>query len=101
MRGQAVLNVALAAALLGSGLLLVRSAYETRRLFTALERAQVEARQLEVEQQRLESERLAQATPLRVEEVARRKLQMRTASPAVTHWVREDGAAVAPAEVLR
>jgi cell division protein FtsL len=101
MRGQAVLNVALAAALLGSALLLVRSAYETRRLFTALERAQAEARQLEIEHQRLEAERLAQATPLRVEEVARRKLQMRTANPAVTHWVREDGAVVAPAEVLR
>jgi cell division protein FtsL len=101
MRAQVVLNVALAAALLGSGLLLVRSAYETRRLFTALERAQVDARQLEVEHQRLEAERLAQATPLRVEEVARRKLQMRTANPAVTHWVREDGGAVTPAEVLR
>ena len=89
MRGQVVLNVALAAALLGSGLLLVRSAYETRRLFTALERAQAEARQLEVEHQRLEAERLAQATPLRVERVAREKLQMRTANPAVTHWLHD------------
>jgi len=89
MTARALLNLALAVALLASGLLLVRSAYETRRLFSALERAQVEARQLEVEQQRMEAERLAQATPLRVERVAREKLQMRTANPAVTHWLHD------------
>jgi cell division protein FtsL len=89
MTARALLNLALVVALLASGLLLVRSAYETRRLFSALERAQVEARQLEVEQQRMEAERLAQATPLRVERVAREKLQMRTANPAVTHWLHD------------
>ena len=89
MSARALLNLALALALLFSGLVLVRSAYETRRLFTALERAQVEARQLEIEHQRLEAERLAQATPLRVERVAREKLQMRTADPAVTHWLHD------------
>jgi cell division protein FtsL len=89
MNARALLNLALALALLVSGLVLVRSAYETRRLFTALERAQVEARQLEIEHQRLEAERLAQATPLRVERVAREKLQMRTADPAVTHWLHD------------
>lgn len=89
MNARALLNLALALALLVSGLVLVRSAYETRRLFTALERAQVEARQLEIEHQRLEAERLAQATPLRVERVAREKLQMRTANPAVTHWLHD------------
>lgn len=89
MSARALLNLALALALLASGLVLVRSAYETRRLFNALERAQVEARQLEIEHQRLEAERLAQATPLRVERVAREKLQMRTADPAVTHWLHD------------
>jgi cell division protein FtsL len=89
MNARALLNLALALALLASGLVLVRSAYETRRLFNALERAQVEARQLEIEHQRLEAERLAQATPLRVERVAREKLQMRTANPAVTHWLHD------------
>jgi len=39
----------------------------------------------------------AQATPLRVEKVAREKLQMRTATPAVTHYVTYAGAASAPA----
>ena len=87
IRARVVLNVLLAAALMGSSLLLVRTAYETRRLFSALERAQTEARQLEVDHQRLEADRLAQSTPLRVEQVARQKLQMRTANPAVTHWL--------------
>jgi cell division protein FtsL len=89
MNARALLNLALALALLASGLVLVNTAYETRRLFTALERAQVQARQLEIEHQRLEAERLAQATPLRVERVAREKLQMRTANPAVTHWLHD------------
>ena len=95
MNARALLNLALALALLASGLVLVNTAYETRRLFSALERAQVEARQLEIEHQRLEAERLAQATPLRVERVAREKLQMRTANPAVTHWL-HDPARAAP-----
>jgi cell division protein FtsL len=89
MNARAPLNLALALALLASGLVLVNTAYETRRLFSALERAQVQARQLEIEHQRLEAERLAQATPLRVERVAREKLQMRTANPAVTHWLHD------------
>ncbi len=89
MNARALLNLTLALALLASGLVLVSTAYETRRLFSALERAQVEARQLEIEHQRLEAERLAQATPLRVERVAREKLQMRTANPAVTHWLHD------------
>jgi cell division protein FtsL len=89
MNARALLNLALALALLASGLVLVNTAYETRRLFSALERAQVQARQLEIEHQRLEAERLAQATPLRVERVAREKLQMRTANPAVTHWLHD------------
>jgi cell division protein FtsL len=82
-----LLNVALAVALMASSLILVRTAYETRRLFNALERAQMEARQLEVDQQRLETDRLAQATPLRVEKLARERLQMRSATPAITHYV--------------
>lgn len=81
------LNLLLAAALLGSALLLVKTSYESRRLVAALDRAQAEQQALESERQRLESERQAQATPLRVERVAREKLAMRTASAAVTLYV--------------
>ncbi len=81
------LNVLLMVALVGSSVYLVRETYETRRLFTALDRAQNEARQLEIEHERLKAERQAQATPLRVERVARDRLAMRTATPAVTQYV--------------
>jgi len=93
------LNILLAVALMGSGLLLVNSAYETRRLFSAIERAKAEERQLESEYKRLDAERQVQATHLRVERVARERLEMRTVTPAVTHWVveRPAGAEGAPA----
>ena len=46
----------------------------------------------EVEFKRLDAERRAQATHLRVERMAREKLQMRTASPAVTVYVADPSA---------
>ncbi len=81
------LNLLLLAALLGSSLLLVHTAYESRRVFAALDQARREALKLDAEFQRLEAERQAQATHLRVEKVAREKLRMRTATPAVTAYV--------------
>jgi cell division protein FtsL len=81
------LNLLLVVALLGSALVLVRTSYEGRRLFAALDRAKNEQRQLDTDYKRLDAERQAQATHLRVEQVAREKLQMRTATPAVTQYV--------------
>ncbi|WP_425257746.1 cell division protein FtsL [Rubrivivax sp. RP6-9] len=81
------LNLLLVIALLGSALVLVRTSYEGRRLFAALDRAKNEQRQLDIDYKRLDAERQAQATHLRVEQVAREKLQMRTATPAVTQYV--------------
>ncbi len=92
------LNLLLLVALLGSALLLVRTSYEGRRLFAALDHAQNEQRALLAEYKRLDAEREAQATHLRVEKVARDKLQMRAATPAVTQYVTDrpqDGAASA------
>ena len=89
-------NVLLAAGLIGSSLLLVNSAYETRRLFSALERAKADQRQLDSEYKRLDAERQVQSTHLRVERVARERLQMRTVTPAVTHWVNERPSVAAP-----
>jgi cell division protein FtsL len=66
---------------------LVRTAYDSRRLFTAIDRARVEQSRLDAEFKRLDAERQAQATHLRVEKVAREKLGMRTVTPAVTHVV--------------
>jgi cell division protein FtsL len=85
-------NLLLVAALIGSCLALVNSSYEARRLFALLERAKNEQRQLDSDYKRLDAERQAQATNLRVEKVAREKLQMRTATPAVTAYVTDSAA---------
>nr|WP_296017751.1 cell division protein FtsL [uncultured Acidovorax sp.] len=93
------LNVVLLLAVLASAIYLVHTQYESRRLFTELDRAVAEARRLETEHQRLQVEKRAQATPLRVEKIARAQLNMRTATPAITQYVSDPqgmaGAAVA------
>ena len=87
------LNWILLVLLLGSSLALVRIAYESRRVFAALDRARQEQRQLDAEFKRLDSERQAQATHGRVERVARDKLRMSTATPGVTAYVEDPAAA--------
>ena len=79
-------------ALLISSLYLVRTAYDSRRLFAELDKARNEAARLDTEAKHLEAEREAQATNLRVERTAREKLAMRTATPAVTVYVNDDAA---------
>jgi cell division protein FtsL len=81
------LNIVLLLAVLASAIYLVHTQYESRRLFTELDRAVAEARRLETEHQRLQVEKRAQATPLRVEKIARAQLNMRTATPAITQYV--------------
>jgi cell division protein FtsL len=81
------LNVLLLIVLLASCVYLVRTSYESRRLFNDLDRAQNEERQLDIELQRLKAEKQAQATPLRVEKTAREKLAMRSANPAIMQYV--------------
>jgi len=75
--------------LIGSSLYLVKTSYESRRLFALLDRARVEQKALDTDHKRLDAERQAQATHLRVEKTAREKLQMRTATPAVTQYVND------------
>jgi cell division protein FtsL len=86
------INLLLMLGLLVSSLYLVRTAYDSRRLFAELDKAKNEAARLDTETKRLEAEREGQATSLRVERSARDKLAMRTATPAVTVYV-QDGAA--------
>jgi cell division protein FtsL len=82
----------LALALLISSLYLVRTAYDSRRLFAELDKARNDAARLDTEFKRLEAEREGQATNLRVERTAREKLAMRSATPAVTVYVHDDAA---------
>ena len=87
MKLNMLLIPALAAALLASCLLLVKTSYESRQLFAALDAARNEQQQLDAEYKRLDAEAQAQSTHLRVERTARERLQMRTATPAVTAYV--------------
>jgi cell division protein FtsL len=91
------LNLVLLLALLASALYLVRVQYDSRRLYTEIERALNEFRKLEIEHERLQVEKRAQATPARVERLAREQLRMRPATPAITEYVTLKG--TAPAEV--
>jgi cell division protein FtsL len=95
------LNALLLVALLASALLLVKTAYEGRRLFAALDQARGDEQQLDVDYKRLDAERQAQATPLRVERVARDKLGMRTATPAVTQYAADPAASAAASGAAR
>jgi cell division protein FtsL len=81
------LNLVLLLAVVASAMVLVRIQYESRRLFVEIERAAAEARRIEVENDRLQVQRRAQATPMRVEKLAKGQLQMRIATPAITQYV--------------
>jgi cell division protein FtsL len=74
-------------ALLGTAMFLVRTQYESRKLTTDIDRARAEARRIEIERERLDLEARTQATPLRVEKLAREQLGMRTITPAITVYV--------------
>jgi cell division protein FtsL len=81
------LNLVLLLAVLASALYLVSVQYDSRRLFSELDRAHTEAVRLNTESERLQVEKRAQATPARVERLAREQLHMRLASPAITTYV--------------
>ena len=81
------LNLVLLLAVLVSALYLVRTQYESRRLYTEVDKAQAETRRLEIEHERLQVEKRAEATPARVESLAKGQLQMRSATPAITQYV--------------
>ena len=52
-----------------------------------LEKTAALSRQIEAEKERLQVEKRAQATPLRVEQLSKERLQMRSATPAITEYV--------------
>ena len=96
------LNLLLLISVLASAIYLVHTQYLSRQLFTEFHRVELETRRLELDRDRLQVEKRAQATPLRVERLAKEQLKMRTTTPAITQYVRQDGtvipavAAVAP-----
>ena len=94
------LNLVLLLAVLASALYLVSVQYESRRLFTELDKANSEAHKLELDYERLQLEKREQATPMRVEKLAKDKLQMRPATPAITHYATYTATAAADAADL-
>lgn len=85
------LNLVLLLAVLLSAMHLVQVQYESRRLYAEIEKAQAQARKLEVEHERLQVDKRAQATPLRVEKLAKEQLKMRPAGPAITQYIATAG----------
>ena len=81
------LNLLLLLGVMASALYVVHIQYESRRIYVELEKAVAQARKVESDNERLQVEKRAQATPLRVEKLARDRLQMRTATPAITQYV--------------
>jgi cell division protein FtsL len=92
------LNLVLLLAVIASALYLVQTQYESRRLYAEIDKAVGEARKIQLENERLQVEKRAQATPLRVEKLAKEQLQMRSASPAITQYVHPKGPASSPAQ---
>ena len=91
---MARLNLLLLIAVLSSAIYLVHTQYLSRQLFTEFHRIELETRRLELDHDRLQVEKRAQATPLRVEKLAKEQLKMRTTTPAITQYVREDGTVI-------
>mgnify|MGYP000873738360 FL=1 len=81
------LNLVLLLGVVLSAIYLVNVQYESRRLYSELDRAKSQAHRLAVDSERLQVEKRAQATSARVEKLAKSQLQMRAANPAITTYV--------------
>ncbi|MDH4376391.1 MAG: cell division protein FtsL [Ramlibacter sp.] len=85
-------NILLLAGVMASAMYLVRLQYESRHLYTEIEKAQSEARRLDNQRERLLADKRGQATPLRVEQIAKDQLQMRPATAGITVYVTQGAA---------
>jgi cell division protein FtsL len=85
-------NLVLLLCVIGSALYLVHTQYESRRLYVELEKAAAQSRKIETDNERLQVEKRAQATPLRVEKLAKDRLKMQTVTPAITQYVTQKNA---------
>jgi cell division protein FtsL len=81
------LNVLILSLVMFTAFYLVRTQYDSRRLYTEFDHARSEARKIDLEKERLEVERRSQGTSLRVEKVAKEQLHMKSVTPAITQYV--------------
>jgi cell division protein FtsL len=89
------LNLVLLLAVLVSAFYLVHTQYESRRLYTELDRAQALARKLNAEHEQLQVQKRAQAASARIQQLASQALHMRPVNPAITQYVLLSPAATA------
>ena len=90
------LNIVLLVAVLASAFYLVHTQYESRRLYTAIDKANTLARRLAAEHEQLQVQKREQATSARVQQLAVRHLQMRPVNPSITQYVTVAPTATAP-----
>ncbi len=91
------LNLVLLVAVLASAFYLVHTQYESRRLYTAIDKANAQSRRLAAEHEQLQVQKREQATSARVQQLAARNLKMLPVNPAITQYVTLDGAHLQPA----
>jgi len=81
------LNLVLLMAVLVSAFYLVHTQYESRRLYTEIDKAHAQTRKLGVEREQLQVQKRAEATSARVETLSSQKLQMHPVKPSITQYV--------------
>lgn len=81
------LNLMLLAAVMASAFYLVHTQYESRRLYTAIDKANAQAHRLAADHEQLQVQKREQATPARVQQLAVRQLKMRPVTPGITEYV--------------
>lgn len=86
------LNIALLIALMVSALYVVHLQYQSRSLYSAMERARTDAARIAVEHEQLVVQRREQATTARVQQLALKQLGMVNAHPGITEYVQWPGA---------
>ena len=91
---------ALVLAILGTALMLVNVQYEGRRLYYELDKARSVGHKLDADFERLQVEKRAQATPLRIERLAKDKLQMHNVTPAITVYMGSQAMSARRPEVM-
>lgn len=81
------LNLVLLVAVLASAFYLVHTQYQSRRLYTAIDKANAQSHRIAAEHEQLQVQKREQATPARVQQLAARQLQMRPVNPGITEYV--------------
>jgi cell division protein FtsL len=82
-------NVLLIALVMGSAFYLVHVQYQSRLLYTELDRAHTQTRRLQAEHEQLQVQKQAQATSARVQQIAVQRLQMKPPHPGVTIYIEQ------------